>query len=138
MLKIIDLNFVAIFISTTVGIVVGVIWYSPLLFWKVLINDIRRSHIEGNKFLFPVLFSIFGMFILAVILDTFLFFSRLAGMNPFEAALLLGFTISVGVIALNMLSDYLISGTHIKFFIVHAGYRIVMTLLMSLTLALWR
>ena len=138
MLRIIQLNYPAIFIATLVGVCIGIIWYSPLLFRKILLDDLKKNKHELNKFIIPFIITIFGMFILSVILDTFLFFSGFVGMNRFEAAIVIGITISVGIIALNMLSDYLISGTHMKYFIVHAGYRIILTLLMSITLALWR
>ena len=138
MLKIIHPNFLAIFIATGIGVILGIIWYSPIMFRKVLLADLEKNKQDITKFLIPLIISVFGMFILAIIIDTFLFFSKLAGMNSFSAATVIGITISVGIIALNMLSDYMISGTNMKFFTVHAGYRIVMTLLMSWTLAIWR
>lgn len=138
MLKIIHLNEIAIFIATLVGVFLGVIWYSPLMFRKILLDDLAKNNNDINKFFVPFIISVFGMAILAIILDTFLFFSKLAGMDSFYAATIIGVTISVGIIALNMLSDYMISGTHMKFFTVHAGYRIVMTILMAWTLSFWR
>lgn len=138
MLKIIHLNFHAICIATLLGFIIGIIWYSPLFFRKVLISDLRKNRPEFHKLLIPFIISIFSMFILAIILDTFLFFSSLAGMNKYEAALIIGSTISIGVIGLNMLSDYLISGTLMKYFMVHAGYRITLTILISITLAFFR
>ncbi|NOZ46693.1 MAG: DUF1761 domain-containing protein [Chlorobi bacterium] len=138
MLKIIQLNLLAICIATLIGVVLGLLWYSPLLFRKVLIIDLEKNNKKINELLFPFLISIFGAFILAVILDLFLFFSNLAGMPPFYAATIIGSIMAVGIIALNMLSDYLLSGIHIKHFIVHAGYRIALTLIIAWTLAFWR
>ena len=138
MLRIINLNEIAILVATLVGAVLGVIWYSPIMFRKVLLDDLAKNNNDIRKFFLPFIISVFSMVILAIILDTFLFFSKLAGMDSFYAATIIGSTISVGIIALNMLSDYMISGTHMKFFTVHAGYRIVMTILMAWTLSLWR
>jgi hypothetical protein len=90
MLKIIQLNLPAICIATLIGLLFGILWYSPLLFRKVLIADVKKNKKEIHIFLFPFIISIMGMFILSIILDVFLFFSGLAGMNRFEAALVLG------------------------------------------------
>ena len=135
MLKIIHPDFIAICIATFSGALLGVVWYSPLLFRKVLLDDLAKNNQDIRGFFIPFIISVFGMFILAIILDTFLFFSGLAGMDPFVAATVIGITISVGIIAFNMLSDYMISGTHMKYFAVHAGYRILLTLVMSWILA---
>ena len=135
MLKIIHPDFIAISIATFSGALLGVIWYSPLLFRKVLLDDLAKNNQDIRGSFIPFIISVFGMFILAIILDTFLFFSGLAGMDPFIAATVIGITISVGIIALNMLSDYMISGTHMKYFAVHTGYRILLTLIMSWILA---
>ena len=138
MLKIIHPHYFAICIATLSGILLGLIWYSPQLFRKVLLDDIEKNKHNIKRTLIPFIISIVGIFILGIILDTFLFFSRLAGMDSFEAATVIGLTISVGIIALNMLSDYMISGTHMRYFTVHAGYRILLTLSMSWILSIWR
>lgn len=138
MLKIIHLNYPAIFVATLAGIISGIIWYSPIFFRKILLKDLARNERDFSKIFLPIIISIVGIFLLAIILDTFLFFAGFTGMDTFEAATILGIVLAIGIIAVNMLSDYLISGTHMHSFMVHAGYRIVLTLAMAWILALWR
>ena len=131
MLKIIHPNYFAILIATLSGIILGIIWYSPFLFRKVWLADIERNEHDIRRTLIPFLISVVGIYILGIILDTFLRFSDLVGYDGFFDVTVIGLIVSIGIIALNMLSDYMISGAHIKFFIVHAGFRIILTLVMS-------
>lgn len=139
MLPAIDLNFWAILVSAIVSMVIGGLWYSPILFGNIWMNlmkfnpkDMEKMKEKGmgKYYLTAFIGSLVTSFVLAIIVDY-------AGAVTVSDALMLGFLIWLGFIVTVALGSVLWEGKPIKVFLINVAHQLVHILIMSIILTLW-
>ena len=130
MLATVSVNWWAIVIAAIINMVLGMVWYSPLLFGKSWMK------LMGIKEMKPNPLNLLGMFVIALVIGyIFRFFIGWAGANT------VGLGVDVGVLAglaftvLPVASGVFASGTSWKLWAINAGYWIVALAIIGAILA---
>lgn len=137
-----SLNYLAVLVAALAGIVLGFLWYSPLLFakpWmremgydpndKAKIKEMQKS--AGPAYLASFAASLISAFTLA------LFFHWLH-VQDLHIGLMASFHIWLGFVATVQLTGALFMKQSMKLFAINTGYQLTCYLAMGAILALWR
>lgn len=130
------MNIWAILVSVIIFMVIGMLWYSPILFgniWLKLVDkkadDISKE--ESNK---AMSFSFIPAIISAVSLAYILY---LAGADTILKGIIISCILSVGISGMSMINLVLFENRSIKLTLLNLGYNVVSMLLASILLVLW-
>lgn len=136
------LNWLAVFVAAIATMVVGFLWYSPLLFakaWvremgydmndKAKMDEMRKS--AGPAYAGSMVASLISAFTLALILH---------GLHAEDVhfGLMAGFHIWLGFVATVQFTGALFMKQSMKLFAINTGYQLVCYLIMSAILTAWR
>jgi hypothetical protein len=137
-----NLNWLAILAAAISTMVVGFVWYSPILFanpWmremgydpndKAKIQEMQKS--AGPAYGGSFLASLVSAFTLALLLH----WLRADGLH---VGLVLGFHVWLGFVATVQLTGALFMKQSMKLFAINTGYQLVCYLVMGMILAVWR
>jgi len=139
MLPAIDLNYWAVLVSAVASMVIGALWYSPILFGNIWMNlmkidpkNIDKMKDKGmGKYYFTAFNgSLIMSFVLAVLVDY-------AGAVTVSDALMLGFLIWLGFSVTVLLNSVLWEGKPVKVYLINIFQLLVSLLIMSTILTLW-
>ena len=139
MLPAIDLNYWAVLVSAVASMVIGALWYSPILFGNIWMNlmkidpkNIDKMKDKGmGKYYFTAFNgSLIMSFVLAVLVDY-------AGAVTVSDALMLGFLIWLGFSETVLLNSVLWEGKPVKVYLINIFQLLVSLLIMSTILTLW-
>lgn len=125
----IEVSLVEIVVATFSGMVLGALWYSPILFGAAWMNAIGKTAETLGSQTLPMIGSVMACSLTAVgiaILFSVIQVSSLLG------ALGIGLLLAVGIVFPALLSDNLFCGWGGKLLMIQAGYRMINVLLMSL------
>ena len=136
------LNLLAVLVAAISAMLVGFLWYSPLLFamsWlremgydvddKARIQAMQKS--AGPAYLGSFVASVVTAFILA------LFFHWLH-VQSLEVGLTIAFHVWLGFVATVQLTGVLFMKQSVKLFAINTGYQLVCYLVMGSILTVWR
>jgi len=137
-----NLNLIAIFVAAAFTMVVGFLWYSPILFAKAWVREMgydlndKAKMDEMKKSAGPAYFgsfiaSIVSAFILA------LFLHEMHAQN-LEIGLLVSFHVWLGFVATVQLTGVLFMKQSMKLFAINTGYQLVCYLAMGAILTAWK
>jgi hypothetical protein len=137
-----NLNWVAILVAAVSTMVVGFLWYSPLLFAKPWMkemgydpNDKAKTE-EMKKSAGPAYGGSFlASLISAFILALFLHEMRVESLH---FGLLVGFHVWLGFVATVQFTSALFTKQSMKLFGINTGYQLVCYLAMGAILAVWK
>jgi hypothetical protein len=134
-------NLLAVFVAAIATMVVGFLWYSPLLFarpWMVLmgydpndkakLEEMRKS--AGKSYAASFVASLVSAFVLAKIIDVTTVDRALYGMK-------IGFAVWLGFVATAQLTEVLFAKKPVKLYFINTGYQLVCYLAMGAILAVW-
>ena len=137
-----SLNWLAILVAAISTMVVGFLWYSPLLFanaWiremgydpndKAQMNEMKKS--AGPAYAGSLLASIVSAFTLALILHGL-------RTESLHFGLMVSFHVWLGFVATVQLTGALFAKQSMKLFAINTGYQLVCYLVMSALLTVWR
>jgi hypothetical protein len=137
-----SLNWLAILVAGLSTMVVGFLWYSPLLFaksWmremgydpndKARMEEMKKS--AGPAYGGSFVASLLSAFTLALILHGL----RLEGLHT---GVMLGFHVWLGFVATVQFTGALFAKQSMKLFAINTGYQLVCYLVMGVILTLWR
>jgi len=136
-----SLNWLAILVAGISTMVVGFLWYSPLLFAKAWMremgydpNDKARME-EMKKSAGPA----YGGSFLASLLSAFTLALILHGLRAedLHTGLMLGFHVWLGFVATVQFTGALFAKQSMKLFAINAGYQLVCYLVMAVILTVW-
>jgi len=138
----VHINWLAILATTVLAMVIGAIWYSPMLFanpWVKLIgldpND-KKTMDEMQKGAMPgYLLAVVGNILTAYILVHFLTY---AGATTFTQGMATGFWAWLGFFALPSAMSYKFENRPWALYCINVGMPLVNLLLMGGILAVWR
>ncbi len=132
-----DVNYLAVLLSGIVFMVVGTIWYGPLLGkpWMKLVNMSSES-MKGPKgemvrsMVLVFIAALVTSFVLAVLIKTLL-------ITTVGGALMLAFWVWLGFVAMTLTHRVLFERSPLNLFWINAGQYLVAYLLGALVLVLW-
>ena len=134
-------NILAVVLTAFIPVVVGVLWYSRLLFgkkWRQYegITPEMEQHMKKQSMLKKTIVAYITYFFIAYALAILVNFMVVAALIP---AIVLAVVVWLGFMIPAAVSDYLWS-PHRKswsLYHIHVGFFLVSTILMSVSLALW-
>jgi hypothetical protein len=121
-----EINYLAVLIATVVTMVLGFLWYSPVLFSNAWVKEmgLKREEMSGGSpyaYVLTALTALFGVFILAILVSMV---GEKTIANGITVGLLIGISISVKI-GMN----FLFESRSLKLFIITIGYHLVTYLL---------
>lgn len=129
-----DINWVSVIVSAIVAFAIGGLWYSPLLFSKAWVKELKISDDEIKS---SNMILIFGTTFLlnivsATILDLFI------GKNAtLISGMIFGLFVAIAWVTTSLGINYLFSRKSLKLFLIDAGYFIVFFPIMGAILGAW-
>lgn len=137
----IEVNLLAVLISAIIGMVIGALWYSPLLFgnlWMKLsglthekINKMKREGKVGRSYLLTFIATLVGAYVLA-------HFVSYVGAQGFWNGVQLGFWAWLGFMVPITLNDFLWGDRSFKLFLLNACHHLVAIVVMAGILSVWK
>jgi uncharacterized protein DUF1761 len=136
------LNLLAVLVAAISTMLVGFVWYSPILFakpWmremgydpndKAKVQQMQKS--AGPAYFGSFIASLVSAFILALFLHQF-------HAQSLQLGLLVGSHVWLGFVATVQLTGVLFMKQSMKLFAINTGYQLVCYLVMGAILAVWR
>ena len=136
------INLLAVFVAAISTMVVGFVWYSPLLFakaWmremgydpndKAKIQEMQKS--AGPAYGGSFVASLVTAYILALLLHEL-------GADNVHLGLAIGFHVWLGFVATVQFTGALFMKQSMKLFAINTGYQLICYLVMGAILAVWR
>jgi Protein of unknown function (DUF1761) len=134
-------NLWAVLVAAVSTMIVGFLWYSPMLFakpWTVLMgydpndkakmDEMRKS--AGKSYAISFVASLVAALVLGKIIDVTSVQSPLYGMK-------IGFAVWLGFVTTVQLTAKLFGNQPTKLYLINTGYQLVCYLVMGVILAVW-
>lgn len=133
-----DVNYLAVIAAIAVNMIVGAVWYSPLLFarpWMVA-NGFTEEQIKAQGsatrgYIVSVIASVVIAFAIALS-------AQAAGAGAAIDGLLLGLAAGVGFVATTSAANYIFESRPLKLYLINAGYPVVSFTLIGLLIGAWQ
>ena len=130
-----SLNYVAIVVAIVATYALGALWYSPIGFGKMWMDELGKTQEQLGSPVKPMLVS-FATGALTVVSMALLM--SLVPEPNWSRGLCIGGLVGVGFIATAMASDYAFCGYSMRFYLIQTGYRVVYALIMGVILGAWQ
>ena len=141
-MELLGIRLVPVFVAALATMVVGFIWYSPMLFakpWTILMgydpndkakmDEMRKG--AGKTYGLAFLASLASAFVLAKIIDVTSVNTALYGMK-------VAFAVWLGFVTTVQLTGALFGRQPTKLYLINTGYQLVCYLVMGAILAAWQ
>jgi len=129
------INIWGVLVAAVATMIIGFIWYSPMLFAKpwtrlmgIDMND--KAKLAGKLYGMSFVASIVSAVVLAKIID-------ITTVNTIPYGMKVGFAVWLGFVATVQLTGALFGKQPIKLFLINTGYQLVCYLAMGAILAKW-
>lgn len=131
-------NYLAVVVAAVASMVVGFLWYSPMLFAKpwMKLSKLDEKKMKAAQKDMPKTYGIsfiaalITAYVIAVLLNSML-------ISSISEGLMLGGFVWVGFIATTMVTGVLFQGMSWGLFFINSGYQLASILAMSAILTLW-
>ncbi len=131
-----DINYMAVVVGAVISMVLGYVWYSPVLFAKAWTKEMGKSEKElkesANATSYLIMFV--ASLVLAYVLAHFVDYTNSATTS---AGAVTGFWLWLGFMATVGVSQTLFHGKTWKLFCIDYGYHLVEMLIIGAVLAVW-
>ena len=135
----VPINYLAILVSSVVSMMLGALWYSPLLFGKewMKLMGIDEKKMKGMKKKGVAKSYILGF--IGNLITTFVLahFVRYTGAESFIDGMQTALLIWIGFVATVMLGTILWEGKPVRLYLINSAYYLVMLLIAGGILAVW-
>lgn len=130
-----DLNYEAIFVCSIIYLLLGALWYSPILFGKqwISLTGLQEKDMKGS-----VRAYIGGFFValyISVVLSMFIY--KTQALTALEGALV-GFWAWFGFIATTHFSGVIWEKKPFNLYLIHVVFLLIMLVISGAILAVWR
>ena len=135
----VDINFMAVLVSSLINMVLGFIWYGPLFGkpWMELTgisqDKIAESKAKGMNMTYGL--SGIGALVMAFVLANI---TGYAQVDTLVEGVQVGFLVWLGFVVTTMLNSVIYDGKPWRLYFINAGYYLVSLVLMGALLAVWR
>ena len=133
-----DVNYLAVIAAIAVNMIVGAVWYSPLLFARpwMAANGFTEEQIKAQGsatrgYIVSVIASVVIAFAIAL-------FAQAAGAGAAIDGLLLGLAAGMGFVATTSATNYIFESRPLKLYLINAGYPVVSFTLIGLLIGAWQ
>lgn len=132
-----DVNWLAVLAAGVINMIIGSLWYSPLLFLKPWMATLPKKEKENKNINMGKIYGI--MFVGALIMAYVMaMFTKIANTTLLDTGAMLGFWIWLGFVTPVQLGGVLFEEKTWKWFIITAGYYLVVLVLIGALLSVWR
>ena len=130
------MNYLPVLVGTIINMIIGALWYSPVLFAKPWMAAVGKDEKDLKKNSMSIMYT---NTLVTALIESFVLFwlIRSIGVTNVIKGIELGLLIGVGFIATASLSDFLFSGRPLKLYIINVGYYIVVLALMGALFTIW-
>jgi len=125
------LSIIGIVAATAAGMILGALWYSPLLFGRAWMESIGKTEEELGSARGPMIGSVLACLLTALALG---FLLSAAGVRSPGDGALLGLVVGLGIVFPALLSDNLFCGWGRRLLLIQSGYRVLYIVVMSVIL----
>jgi hypothetical protein len=128
-----NINWWAVVLAAVLNMVVGSLWYSPVLFgkyWQKLVGKKMDMSKPGKAYGITTAAALLQTFILAVIISNI-------GAHSTSDGAALGLLLWAGFAATTSISDYLFTGRRLLLWGINQGYYLVVLMANGAILAIW-
>lgn len=137
----VEVNYLTVFLAAVASMVVGFLWYSPILFAKPWMKEmgLTDKHMKdaqskmGKMYALSFVFSFVTAYVLYHVVTMGAYFTQTSGLNP---ALQGAFWSWLGFIMPVQATDVLFGGKSWKLFYINTGYQLAALLAMGVTFGL--
>ncbi len=131
-------NYVAVVVAAVAAMVVGAVWYSPLLFGRAYM-ELRGMNPDAMADMRPAAGELLAEFVRYLIIAFVLaHFIAPLGVGDWKGAVQLGLWVWVGFQAMLLMGAVLHEKMPWMLYAIHAGDALAKTLLMTVILGVWR
>jgi hypothetical protein len=130
----VDLNWIAIIVATIIPIVLGALWYSPVLFAEPWMRAVGRTREELGDASLGYLLSAIGAFLSAYVLARIV---KWAEVDDLWNGALVGFFVWAGFVATVLGVTTFFAGRPRSLWLINSGYQLVSLVLMGALLGAW-
>ncbi len=127
-------NMYAVFVASITAMVIGTLWYSPLLFgkqWRRLQNvPVANQNFQASKMIIEFVSTLITAFVLSL-------FTVLLPPTVY-ASIIFALVVWVGFYVTMLLSEVLWENKPFELFLLNGGMRLAILVSMTLILVLWR
>lgn len=135
----VDINYLAVLLSAVVSMIIGSLWYSPIMFGNIWMKsggltqkDMEKAKKKGMGKLYFAAFI--GALVIAFILAHFV---QYVTANNFVEGMQTGFWLWLGFVAPVLLGSVLWESKPVKYYLINVAYWLVNLILMGGILAAW-
>lgn len=139
MIPSVDVNYLAVLVSAITSMIIGMLWYSPLLFgnmWMKLMKinpkDIEKSKMKGMNSIYLTAFI--SALLMSYVLSLTI---KYVGAVTVLEGLQIGFLFWLGFVATVMLGSILWGGKPLQLYLINVFHYLVSILIMSFILVSW-
>jgi hypothetical protein len=129
-----NINWLSVVVATLAAFAIGSIWYSPVLFSKAWMKELKLTRDDLKRANIPLIFG--GTFVLqfiaALVLDMFIGLS-----STWIQGLVSGVIVGLGWISTTLGINYLYGGKSLKLYLIDAGHYLFVFLVMGIILGAW-
>ena len=131
-----QINYLAVGVAALATIIIGALWYSPLLFGNLWlkahgysVEQMRKT--AGRAYLVSLFCYVVMAYVLAVLVSY-------AGVSTVLQGAFLGFLVWIGFLATLGLTAHMFSEKPLSTYLIDAGYQLAYAVVMGVILAAWR
>ena len=131
-----QINYLAVGVAALVTILIGAVWYSPLLFGNLWLkaNGYTQEQMR-EKTGRALMVSLFCYLVMAFVLSVLVSY---ADVSTVLQGAFLGFLVWIGFLATLGLTAHVYSEKPLSIYVIDAGYQLVYAVAMGVILAAWR
>ncbi len=126
-----EINFIEILVANIIGMALGALWYSPLMFGDAWMRCLHKTPETLGKATIPMIGSIIANLLTAI--GVSLLFSMM-NVTDISTATIVGAILGLLIIFPALLSDNLFCGWGNKLLMIQSGYRVLNVFIMCLAI----
>jgi hypothetical protein len=131
----VGVNIIAVIVCAVVNMIVGSLWYSPVLFakpWMQLVGiKFDEKPNPGPLYAVTAVAALVAAFVLAEVIAL----TKTAGV---VGGIEVGLVVAIGFVATTTLPDYIFAGRPTKLYVINVGYQFVALIVEGAILGAWQ
>ena len=135
-----EANYLAIFVGAIINMIIGSLWFSPIMFgktWMKLSGIMPGKNDKNMKS--KMMKAYIGSFIVSLVMACVLsYFIILANATTFASGALIGLLAGIGFVVTSTASSYLFESKPFKLYLLTVGYYVISYVIIGGILAIWK